>query len=109
MKTFVKIQSELRNIRKHSDKFTTATISLGEKNKQGEWENIYLSINFYGELEWDLKENTLYNITGKLGVSLAYKNYPARVMVHAEKVEVVQQRDPNYVDPVKTAQRETIK
>ncbi len=103
MKSVVKIQSELKNIRKHSDKFTTASIGYGEKNKQGEFENIYLNINFYGELDWDLKENTLYNITGNLGVSFAYKEYPARPMIHCKKVEVAQPVDPNYVDPVKAA------
>ena len=97
MKSYIKLQTELRNIKKISERFTVASVSFGEKNKAGQWENIWVSINFYGD--HNLAEHTIYDITGNVGVKVAYGEYPAQLMVHCKTIAIISKEE---VAPVKT-------
>ena len=87
MKSYIKVQTQLKNIKQISEKFTVATCSISEKSKDGEWTNIYLSMNFYN-IGMQLDEETIYNIVGRLGIKPKYNNQPAQVMVHVSEVKV---------------------
>ncbi len=87
MRSYIKVQSQLRNIKAISPKFTTATCSVSEKKKDGKWENIYLSLNFYN-LDIKLDDQTTYNIVGRLGIKPKYNNQPAQIMMHVSEVKV---------------------
>ena len=88
MKTYIKLQTQLRNIKTISPKFTTAICSVGEKNKEGTWEKIYIPLNIYNP-DIELEVDTTYNIVGKLGVKPKFNNYPAQIIVHVSEIKVV--------------------
>ena len=101
MKSQLILETELRNIKRISDRFTVASVGFGEKNKEGQWENVYMSINFYGEHH--LAENTLYKITGNIGVKTKYNDYPAQLMLHCKTVAILKDQ-PNMQAPAPMAQ-----
>ena len=88
MKSEIRLETELRNIKRISERFTVASVGFGEKNKDGQWENVYMSINFYGDHH--LAENTLYEIKGNIGVKVKYGDYPAQLMLHCKTIAILQ-------------------
>jgi len=85
MKSYIKLQTEVRQIKKISERFTVASVSFGEKNKAGQWENVYAKLNFYGQ--HDLVEGVIYDIVGRVGVDVAYGDRKAQLMIHVDTVK----------------------
>ena len=104
MKTFIKLQGRVGKYKRHSDKFATASVQIGEKDQNGTWHNIYINIKIFNPA-LDVEENQDYTITGTLGVSPAYKQYGEKVIVNVQTIELTntQKADAAYVDPVAAA------
>ena len=100
MKSYIKVQTEVRQIKKISDRFTLASVSFGEKNKAGQWENVYAKLNFYGD--HNLQEGIVYDIVGRMGVDVAYGDRKALLMIHVDTVAIagVTQEAPKQTAPV---------
>ena len=90
MKTFVKLQGQVKHYKQHSPKFATASVQIGEKDRNDHWHNYWVSLRIFNPTQ-PLHENINYTITGSLGVSPAYGNYPERMAINVKTIEPTQQ------------------
>jgi len=87
MKSFIKIISRVYNYKKHSDKFATGSIKVSEKNQKGEYDSVFISLKIFNPVE-TIHEKVDYTITGTLGVSPAYNQYPEKVAINVKTIEL---------------------
>lgn len=102
MKTYIKLQGRVGKFKQHSEKFATASVQIGEKDQKGEWHNAYVNLKIFNPTE-AIEENVDYTITGSLGVSPAYQQYPEKITVNVKTIERSDKKDSNYTDPVAAA------
>ena len=105
MKTYVKLQAQVKQYKQHSPKFATASVQVGEKDKNGQWHNYWVSLRIFNP-EQPLLENVDYTITGSLGVSPAYNQYPEKMAINVKTVQPTQTVQASQATQAPTAPQE---